>query len=339
VKVRWFRPKSFGVRVVLAVAAVVFVPAAIALLSRETDIGLLTLLGLPLALLVGLWLAWRLLRALDELRRQALDRAKRSGAAAAVDVRRDDEIGDLAEAFDRTVATLHERRQATEAFVADVAHEVKNPIATVRACADALERGPTDPDRAARLARLLRESSARLEKVVSQLLELARIEAQSGERDHEWVDLDVLADGVASSVRDDARFAEVVVTMHRRGDARVRGDSSRLESALRNLVDNAASFAGPGGSVRVEVSGADDEVMVVVADDGPGISEANMARLFERFFTTRGASGGTGLGLAFVRAIAEAHGGTVEARSTPGRGATFTLRVARGGRRSHAFHS
>lgn len=334
---RWLRPRGFGVRVVVVVVAVVFVPAVLALLSRTTDIGLLTLLGLPIAVAIGGWLAWRLVRALDKVRRQALQRADTADPLRAVHVDRDDEIGDVAAAFNRSLSTLDERRKATESFVADLAHEVKNPVATVRTCADALERGPVDEERAARLARALRASHERLDTVVSQLLSLARIQARSADREREPVDLATLADGIADSVREDERCSGVAIRGDRRGDAHVHGDSHLLEAAMRNLIDNALAFAE--SEVRIEVIGHDDNVAVEVADDGPGIAEQDQERIFERFVTTRLDHGGTGLGLAFVRAIAEAHGGSARVRSAPGQGARFTLQVSRSGQRSHAFHT
>ena len=114
----------------------------------------------------------------------------------------------------------------------------------------------------------------------------------------------------------------------------MNGDPDLLESALSNLLDNAASFAGPGGRVHVDLSAAEKDVTIHVHDTGPGIPEEHRARVFDRFFTTRSTSGGTGLGLSFVRAIAEAHGGTVRALTPPEGGALMALTLSRSGVRS-----
>jgi signal transduction histidine kinase len=106
--------------------------------------------------------------------------------------------------------------------------------------------------------------------------------------------------------------------------ARVRGVAERLETVVDNLLANAASFAQPDGEVRLVVSVQGARVHVAVTDDGPGIAEDDLPRVFERFYTTRRHDKGSGLGLALVQAVVEAHGGTVAVTSRPGEGATFT---------------
>ena len=105
----------------------------------------------------------------------------------------------------------------------------------------------------------------------------------------------------------------------------VQGVASRLESVLRNLLDNALSYART--RVCIEVNRVVGEAEIVVSDDGPGIPPEDMPRVFDRFFTTRGDRRGTGLGLALARAVAEAHGGTIQAQSPPGGGARFVVRL------------
>ncbi|MFP2909654.1 sensor histidine kinase [Pyxidicoccus sp. 3LFB2] len=105
----------------------------------------------------------------------------------------------------------------------------------------------------------------------------------------------------------------------------MQGVSQRLELAFRSLLENAASFAGRDGWVRVTVSTGPESLQVAITDSGPGIPEADLPRLFNRFFTSRGDRHGTGLGLALARAVVEAHGGRIEVRSPPGEGATFVV--------------
>jgi signal transduction histidine kinase len=183
-------------------------------------------------------------------------------------------------------------------------------------------------ERAARLSRLLKESSHRLDTLVSQFLELARAEAGMLHEERSRVDIAVLARGLVEAMADDERFAKVRFVVSGAPSAEVIGVAYRFESVLRNLLENAASFSTDGGEVRVDIAVIEGRrVEVRVADAGPGISEEDLPRVFQRFFTTRGRDHGSGLGLALVRAVVEAHGGTVNASSNPGRGATFRVEL------------
>ena len=207
-------------------------------------------------------------------------------------------------------------------------HEFKNPVTTIRACAESLAAGGVDETRAARLAKILDGSSARLDALVSQFLELARAEAGMPNEARAPVDVLLHARGVVSTI--EPRHPEVAFSVEGEEGLVVHGVEARLDSLVRNLVDNAASFAK--NTVRVTVAREGGHVIVEVCDDGPGIAEKDIDRVFDRFFTTRAVSGdaaagrrtaGTGLGLALVKAIAEAHGGSVSATSA--KGATFRV--------------
>lgn len=288
----------------------------------------LTLVLLVPALLLAWWLGWRMVRPVEQLRRQVLRKVAAATPGADIELDRGDEFGDLAHAFNTLLARLDERARANEAFAADVAHEFKNPVAAIRAAAESLASGrDVDGVRAQRLARVLHDSSARLDALLTQLLELARAEAGMTGEERGTCDLAAIARGVAATANDDERWGDVAVTFEGEGEARAECVASRLESAVRNLVENAASFARSRVSVRVRVRG--EGVEVEVADDGEGIAEGDLDRVFERFFTTRATERGSGLGLAMVRAVAEAHGGEASVRSGEGEGATFTLSVPR----------
>ncbi len=271
------------------------------------------------------------------LRAQVLERAARAeqGAAPRLELARRDEIGDLALAFDGLLRTLDERRLANEAFVADLVHEFKNPVAAIRASAEQLQARDPDP-RTERLARILEASSERLDALVTQFLELARAEAGMPTEARAPTDVAALARGVMGAIASDVRWSGVSFAFDpashdgaAEGSALVEGVSLRLESALRNLIENAASFAAPGGKVDVRVTPGDDGVLVAIHDTGPGITESDLPRVFDRFFTTRGRALGTGLGLALVKAVVIAHGGEIRAESAPGDGATFRLSLPR----------
>ncbi|WP_437683425.1 sensor histidine kinase [Sorangium sp. So ce131] len=288
----------------------------------------LVAITLPLSLLLALLLTRSFVRPLEALRRRALAKVHEPTPRADLPLQGPAELQDLAAAFNALLATLEERRGANEAFVADLVHELKNPVAAIRGCADALADAPAERERAARLSRLLKESSHRLDALVSQFLELARAEAGMPHEERSRVDLAALARGIVDAMADDGRFPGVHFAVSGAARAEVVGVAYRLESVLRNLLENAASFSGPGGEVHVAIAARDDRrVEVTVSDTGPGIAEEALPRVFQRFFTTRGGERGSGLGLALVRAVVEAHGGSVSASSTPGRGATFRVEL------------
>ena len=289
----------------------------------------LALLLLPLALLLGGWLSWRMLRPLESLRRQALAKASEVSPAPDLDLARDDEFGDVAHAFNQLLARLKERTAQNESFVADLVHEGKNPVAAIRAAGEALESGALDDARAARLARVLADSSARLERLFSAYLEVARAEGGFVGEERGDVDVAAIVRGVVEAFAADERYRAVDFRAHAEGAAVITGLAGRVETAVRNLVDNAASFAGEGGHVTVTVE-VSDVVTVTVDDSGPGLDDDALARGFDRFFTQRPDRGGSGLGLSLVRAVAEAHGGAVAAENRRAGGARFVLRLPRG---------
>jgi signal transduction histidine kinase len=288
---------------------------------------LLKLTGFVLALAIGLWV-WmgrQMVRPVEALRDELLARARVAVPKADLVVARHDEIGDVAAAFNALMAALAERGRANEAFVADLAHELKNPVASARACAERLaSEVPLDDERRRRLADALGASAARLDVLVTQFLELARAEGGLPDEAREPVDVGALVRGIAEArVEGTGPALEVSV---REGDVlSVEGVPSRIESVLRNLVDNALSFAR--SVVRVEVVRETAGVRVAVSDDGPGIALEDMPRVFERFFTRRADRQGTGLGLALARAIVEAHGGSIHVEAATGGGARFVVHL------------
>ena len=291
-----------------------------------------TVAVLSAALFLAWWLGWRMALPLEKLKQQALDRAARvapEGGAPpthALVLDRDDEFGDLAAAFNALLAALEREKRTQEAFVADLVHEIKNPVAAVRSAAEALQRTEVDAARAARLASILETSSARLDHVVTRFLELARAQAGLPGAERQEVDIGALARGVADTTDADPRFADVSFTVAGPSRAMLWAVPSAIESALRNLVENAASFA-PGGEgpaqVWIDVEVRPMEVVLRVRDSGPGISPEDLPQVFDRYFTKRKTGLGTGLGLALVKAVAEGHGGRATVRSE--HGATFTL--------------
>lgn len=284
----------------------------------------LTLITVPCALALGWWLGWRMVRPIERLRSQALVQVDRLSRGTPLELGRRDEFGELALALNRLIAEVRGHAQAHEAALADLAHELKNPVAAIRAAAEALQDRSDDPERTRKLAGVIEDAGGRLDRLVHQFLELARAEAGLGGEEREPIDLVALACGVVASTRADPRWASITFTCTESGEASMTGVSARIETALRNLVDNAASFAQSKVDVRVV---AGDTVTIEVTDDGPGIAADELPRVFDRFHSKR--QHGTGLGLALVRAIAEAHEGTASVRQGPERGSTFVIELPR----------
>jgi len=290
----------------------------------------LTLFVLPMGVLIALWLGWRLARPAERLRHDVLERARAAVPSADISLDREDEFGDLARAFNSLLGALAERGRQNEAFLADLAHELKNPIAAVRSAAESLESsGGTDQERAQRLSGMMLRSCSRLDQLVSEFLELARAEAGLPDETRETLDVRALVDGVVQSAHDDERYGDVRIEVTGAERLPVRVATRRMEMVVRNLLDNAVSFAGDGGWVRIELEEREDGAVLRVIDSGPGIAAEELPLVFDRFYTTRGERLGTGLGLALVRAIVEAHGGRVVAESPEGSGAQIVVHLPR----------
>jgi signal transduction histidine kinase len=238
------------------------------------------------------------------------------------------EVRELTHALESMRRELEERH-ALETFVADVSHELKNPVAAIRASAEVLTEGAADqPETARRFALRIRESADKLQQLTQDLLSLARLEARGIEPKDHPVDLCAVAREAVDAQGPTAAARKVRVELRAGASAPVRGDPVWLRRALENLLGNAVQHSPEGARVELEVSGG-SECVAQVRDHGTGVDPAIRGRLFERFATTRHGDGGTGLGLAIVRAVAELHGGRAELRETGPRGSVFALSLPR----------
>lgn len=223
-----------------------------------------------------------------------------------------------------------EERHALENFVADLSHELKNPVAAIRASAEVLTEGAADePETARRFALRIRESADKLQQLTQDLLSLARLEARGIEAP-QAVDLAAIAREAVDAHGPTAAAREVRLELQRSdGAALVRGDPVWLRRALENLLGNAVQHSPRGARVQVQIASEGAGVTATVRDEGAGVDPAIRDRLFERFSTTRHGEGGTGLGLAIVRAVAELHGGHAVLRESGPRGSIFALSLPR----------
>jgi two-component system sensor histidine kinase ChvG len=281
----------------------------------------LTSVVLAVGILLALWIGWRMVRPIESLRDQVVARAGGQASTQPVHLPRNDELGDLARAFNELLTSLEDRNQSNAAFAADLAHELKNPVSAVRAAAEAMASDrPVEGNRKERLQRVLADASSRMEVVVDRFLELARAEAGLQGSEREAVDVLALAEAVATPFAADARYPTTTVSVDGTHQT-VHAVPERLETALRNLIANGMAFAGADGRVAVVVTKVEDRVRITVTDSGPGIADEDLPQVFDRYFSKR--EGGTGLGLALTKAIVEAHGGRIHV-SSPG-GARFTI--------------
>ncbi|MGB3681620.1 MAG: ATP-binding protein [Rubrobacteraceae bacterium] len=222
-------------------------------------------------------------------------------------------------------------------FVANVSHELKTPATSLRLLAESLaDVIDEDPAQARIFAGQLKSETERLGQLITDLLDLARLESGEGIENLEPVDIRGILMGVLSRVRRAARKKNITLNWRRFGktaDYTVYGDETQLTSMFNNLVDNAVKYTQSGGRVEVTGDSTDEEVIVSITDTGIGIPEQKLVRIFERFYRVdkdrSKATGGTGLGLSIVRHVAENHGGRVTVESTPGEGSTFTMYLPR----------
>jgi signal transduction histidine kinase len=285
---------------------------------------LTALLLFTAAIAIGLvsWLQRRVTGFVSALARDvdAIEESRR----APLDENRPRELAEVARAFNRLRERLARADTQNEEFLADLAHEMKNPVAAIAAAAESLEaKSSDDPARRAHLARSIATSTARLDRLIGQFLVLARAEAGLPREEREVVDLAALVRGVASVA--DLPDGKTLAVDAPSEPLAVQGVPARLEGALRNLIDNAIAFAEREITVSVQREAA--ELIVTVHDDGSGIAPEDLPRVFERFFSARADGRGTGLGLAIVRATLEAHGGKVDVRSAAGTGTSFVVRL------------
>jgi two-component system sensor histidine kinase ChvG len=259
----------------------------------------------------------------------AADRLRTTGATrlSLPDVAgRKDEIGDLALSLEEMTNALADRIDLNVRFAADVSHEIKNPLASIRSAIDTM-RAVKDPEQQAKLFAIVSADVNRLDRLITDIARASRIDAETARSEFSVVDVARLARDVAAAYERTPR-SDVAVRLDGPlvADAIVMGQSGPLGQVLSNLIDNACSFSPPGGTVRVRAmtmrrrEGA--VVRLIVEDEGPGIPPENLETVFTRFYTDRpkgkAFGGNTGLGLSIARQIVEAHGGRIWAENIPG---------------------
>ena len=289
--------------------------------AERFNIGMFFLAALCIGVLLSMFLARTIVRPLRHLARAAVK--VRLGRAQEVTVprlpSRRDEIGMLARALSDMSIALRQRIDATEAFAADVAHEIKNPLASLRSALDGIER-VEQPALRKQLMDVAKADVQRMDRLISDISDASRVDSQLAKAKFDRIDLGDMIEQLLQARDDRGDNAEVTIAFARprRGIATVLGEDVRLERMLTNLIDNAVSFSPPEGLVEISATLADDDVIIRVSDDGPGVPEVDREAIFRRFHSERPLAEHfgkhSGLGLAIARTIVEGHHGRIMVR-------------------------
>jgi two-component system sensor histidine kinase ChvG len=231
---------------------------------------------------------------------------------------RRDEIGLLARAISDMSAALRQRIDAVESFAADVAHEIKNPLTSLRSALESMER-VDDAELKRQLLDVAAHDVKRIDRLVTEISDASRIDAELSRTTFEPVDMVALVRALVAARDSRGENGTSQIAVNHRGGASclAAGAPTRLERVLENLLDNAVSFSPPGAPIEVEIVGGGDRVTIAVSDHGPGIAPDSREKVFARFHSLRPADedfgSHSGLGLAIARTIVEAHYGTLAA--------------------------
>jgi signal transduction histidine kinase len=284
--------------------------------------------GSVVSLLFAALLAWYFARPIRNLRAafEAVAGGKLETRIGNSMGQRKDELADLGQDFDHMAGRLQTLLDAQRRLLHDVSHELRSPLARLQAAADLMRQ---QPERAAEFIERIERDTARMDTLVGELLTLARLDAGINGKLDEEVDLrEVIAD-IADDARIEADAKGCTVEVGAGDTALTRGSHELLQRAIENVVRNAVRHSPPGGRVVLAAHAVDGMLRVTVADDGPGVFDADLGAIFDPFFRSGSAhaTSGYGLGLAITRRVIEAHGGRVAATNRPGGGLLVTLEL------------
>jgi signal transduction histidine kinase len=285
------------------------------------------LLSLLFAILISRWVASPL---------QRMAQATRAVAAGEVDLIKPEgprEVKTLARAFNEMNHQVQASRQSQRDFVANVSHELKTPLTSIRGFAQAILDGAAKtPEELEHAGQVIYDEAGRMDRMVVDLLDLARLDAGTADLERAPLELDALLQGVVKKFKPQCEQAQVALRADISGLPSFIGDGDRLAQVFTNLVDNAVKHTPPGGRVTLRARQEGEKVKISVQDTGEGIPQEELSRIFERFYqldkSRRGGKGrGVGLGLAITQQIVHAHGGEMYARSELGKGSIITVEL------------
>ena len=291
------------------------------------------IISVIVAIIISLLVATTIVRPLRQLRLEAgaiLDRHGRLRGRFRGS-RKQDEIGDLSRALERLTRRLDEHVRFIESFAADVSHEFKNPLASIRTATEMLAE-VDEPEQRKRFLGMVEQEIARMESLLAGVREITLIDAQLTSEQRTRVDVRALLERIVDGFRMRERARVSIVFDVSPEPCEVSASEDRLIQIFVNVLENAISFSPPGGIVTITLARMASEVVTTVSDQGPGIPKANLPRVFDRFFThrpdlSRPRTSHTGLGLAIVKAIVEGYGGAITPANNAMGGATFEIRL------------
>jgi len=294
------------------------------------------IISVIVAVVISLLVATTIVRPLRQLRLESgniLDRRGRLRGRFRGS-RKHDEIGDLSRALERLTRRLDEHVRFIESFAADVSHEFKNPLASIRTATEMLAE-VDEPDQRKRFLVMVELEIARMESLLAGVREITLIDAQLTNEQRTPVDVRKLLERIVDGFRLRERATVSIVLDTPQELCEVNASEDRLIQVFVNVLENAISFSPADGVVTIVLSRSGSTIITTITDQGPGIPEANLPRVFDRFFTHRPDSTGprtshTGLGLAIVKAIVEGYGGSITPSNREGGGAGFEIRLPGG---------
>jgi signal transduction histidine kinase len=287
-------------------------------------LGLALLGGLVVAAILALYVSRRLTRPVLDLSHAADEVARGRYDVAIPPVRSGDEIGHLADRFREMAARLSEAEQQERNFLMTVSHELRTPLTAIRGHVDALREGVADdPELRAASLDVIAAEGERLERLVGDVLDLAKLETRRFTVLREEVDMRRLCDQAYAAFGEEARRRNIDYEKRFVSSTTILSDGDRVLQIISNLLTNAFRWTPDGGRVELGLAAANGSVSVAVGDSGPGIAVGERERIFRPFFS--GDTTGTGLGLAIARELALALGGRIDLDSEPGKGSRFEL--------------
>jgi signal transduction histidine kinase len=281
-----------------------------------------------LAILLAIWMAHWVTSPLQRITKSA--QALAAGKHEPIPVEGPEEVRELARAFNEMSARVQATQQSQKNFVANVSHDLKTPLTSIQGFSQAILDGTAStPDELSKAAEVIYSESSRMNRMVLDLLELARLDAGLGEFKHQPVDLAALLKDLEGKFSLQAQQAQINLRAEIGPMPPLNGDGDRLVQAFTNLVDNAVKFTPANGAVVIRAGHAAGMVEVSVSDTGSGILPADIPHIFDRFYQTDKSRSrehrGSGLGLSIAKEIIEAHHGTITVHSQPDHGSTFVV--------------
>lgn len=291
---------------------------------RDARVAILRIIAMALAVtvLLSLYLARTIVRPIRRLA-TAADIVRRGfGERVAIpDYRgRHDEIATLSQSLSEMTASLYQRMEAVESFAADVAHEIKNPLTSLRSAVETLRR-TDNPEQAEKLMAIIHQDVGRLDRLITDIANASRLDAELSREAFVIIDLVKLIGGLAEAVEETASGDKPVIKIEFSdgGAILVQGIEGRLGQVVHNLLTNAMSFGPPGTVITVRALTSNGFATLIVEDEGPGIPQEKREAIFERFYSARpdneAFGSHSGLGLSISRQIVEAHGGAIRAEN------------------------